>query len=414
MTHASRGPTTSGASGPAPPRPQRLAHPFRIVGFVSVSTAVLVAAFGLGYSISSSDEAVLDAVELTTPAIVRVEERVVDDGFSIAASMVPGSTADVFVTGPSVEQPKVAPSDESSPTGSDSSENDSQAVRAVVSASGDTEHGTVTYGSLLAEVSGRPVFASPGYLPLYRNLEFGDVGSDVRLLQRFLDELGLYDGEHTGVLGERTLSSLTRLYENRGYELPYVSTGAQGFAWREFVALPAADLAVVRTAPVGTVLSAEVALVTVQTSAPSLGATFDVSERDRLPAGSPIGLSIDGGATHPTSVVAIGAFSTDESTGLSGFAASVALPAGVAVDAASVLRLVPIETPPTTIAVPVTAIRQGPDGVFVVKAPARSETTSPAPPGEEIQVTVRDQAAGWVSIEPHDALPVGTRLLAEP
>ena len=49
---------------------------------------------------------------------------------------------------------------------------------------------TFEAGRVLVEVSGRPVFALPGKLPVYRDLKPGTHGDDVRQLQRALRSLG--------------------------------------------------------------------------------------------------------------------------------------------------------------------------------------------------------------------------------
>ncbi|MEU3775402.1 peptidoglycan-binding domain-containing protein [Streptomyces sp. NPDC032472] len=85
----------------------------------------------------------------------------------------------------------------------------------------------VTAGQLLAEVSGRPVFALHGGLPMYRDLRPGATGDDVAQLQQALRALG-HDpgGDAKGVFGPGTKAALRDRYKAIGYEpLPAVADG---------------------------------------------------------------------------------------------------------------------------------------------------------------------------------------------
>ncbi|MCB5169050.1 peptidoglycan-binding protein [Streptomyces bambusae] len=76
----------------------------------------------------------------------------------------------------------------------------------------------VRAGRVLAEVSGRPVFALRGALPAYRDLRPGAVGADVAQLQRALRELGHSTApDRSGVFGSGTKSALASLYRSLGY-----------------------------------------------------------------------------------------------------------------------------------------------------------------------------------------------------
>ena len=73
-------------------------------------------------------------------------------------------------------------------------------------------------GSLLVEVSGRPVFLLEGSVPAYRDLRPGLRGKDVAQLQAALARLGFGPGEHDGRFGRGTAAAVRRLYHARGYE----------------------------------------------------------------------------------------------------------------------------------------------------------------------------------------------------
>lgn len=88
---------------------------------------------------------------------------------------------------------------------------------------------TVTDGKVLLEVSGRPVFALRGALPVYRDLKPGAAGDDVAQLQRSLGELGHRSGDDPpGTFGPGTKAALTGFYASIGYDpLPAHADGGE-------------------------------------------------------------------------------------------------------------------------------------------------------------------------------------------
>ncbi|MFE9840861.1 peptidoglycan-binding protein [Streptomyces goshikiensis] len=85
----------------------------------------------------------------------------------------------------------------------------------------------VAAGRLLAEVSGRPVFALRGAVPMYRDLVPGATGDDVAQVQAALRELGHGTGrDPRGVFGPGTKAALAELYRAVGYApLPALKDG---------------------------------------------------------------------------------------------------------------------------------------------------------------------------------------------
>lgn len=75
-------------------------------------------------------------------------------------------------------------------------------------------------GTVILEVSGRPLFALPGGKPAYRDLRPGAKGEDVAQLQKALKGLGHDPGEYDGRFGAGTKAALRALYEAIGYEVP--------------------------------------------------------------------------------------------------------------------------------------------------------------------------------------------------
>ncbi|MFH9728559.1 peptidoglycan-binding protein [Streptomyces sp. NPDC017254] len=88
----------------------------------------------------------------------------------------------------------------------------------------------VRAGRLLVEISGRPVIALQGAVPLYRDLKPGAQGSDVGRLQDALHRLGhATSPDNRGRFGEGTKSAVTALYDALGYE-PVEVGGSEGSA----------------------------------------------------------------------------------------------------------------------------------------------------------------------------------------
>ncbi|MEU1481380.1 peptidoglycan-binding domain-containing protein [Streptomyces sp. NPDC005760] len=89
---------------------------------------------------------------------------------------------------------------------------------------------TFTAGRVLMEISGRPVFALPGRLPVYRDLKPGSHGDDVRQLQEALRTLGHSTGsDRSGTYGPGTKRAVAALYAAIGYE-PVPAGGADADA----------------------------------------------------------------------------------------------------------------------------------------------------------------------------------------
>ncbi|MEV0575143.1 peptidoglycan-binding protein [Streptomyces sp. NPDC050392] len=88
---------------------------------------------------------------------------------------------------------------------------------------------TFAAGRVLLEVSGRPVFALPGALPVYRDLKPGSHGDDVRQLQQALKSVGHSTGsDPSGTYGTGTKQAVAALYAAIGYEPVPASGMAEG------------------------------------------------------------------------------------------------------------------------------------------------------------------------------------------
>ena len=75
----------------------------------------------------------------------------------------------------------------------------------------------VVEGALLFEISGRPVFAMRGELPMYRQLTPGSKGPDVLQLETSLQTLGFAPGTVDDLYDAGTEAALDAFYQSRGY-----------------------------------------------------------------------------------------------------------------------------------------------------------------------------------------------------
>ncbi|MFJ9791046.1 peptidoglycan-binding protein [Streptomyces globosus] len=111
----------------------------------------------------------------------------------------------------------------------------------------------VRAGEVLVEVSGRPVFALAGALPVYRDLKPGATGKDVGQLQAGLRALGHSTGKDpSGTYGPGTKAAVTALYTALGYA---PRPADPGDAERLQAAEDAADTAKRQVATAGTALA---------------------------------------------------------------------------------------------------------------------------------------------------------------
>ncbi|MFJ4688672.1 peptidoglycan-binding protein [Streptomyces sp. NPDC091377] len=138
---------------------------------------------------------------LTAP----VEKRVLSDTVVTRGVVAASQTVDIAPAGAAVEGAGAA------------------VVTKVMVRSGQT----FPSGRVLVEVSGRPVIALPGTLPVYRDLKPGTHGDDVRQLQKALRSLGHPTGtDPDGTYGPGTKDAVAALYAAIGYE-PVRAGGAE-------------------------------------------------------------------------------------------------------------------------------------------------------------------------------------------
>jgi peptidoglycan hydrolase-like protein with peptidoglycan-binding domain len=76
---------------------------------------------------------------------------------------------------------------------------------------------TLSDGSVLMEINGRPVFVFAGSVPMYRTIGPGRSGADVRQLQQALGRLGGSPGPPDGVYTQQTAKAVQQWYRSKGY-----------------------------------------------------------------------------------------------------------------------------------------------------------------------------------------------------
>ncbi|MGW3493906.1 peptidoglycan-binding protein [Streptomyces sp. NPDC001020] len=129
---------------------------------------------------------------LTAP----VDKRVLKDSVILRGTVVAGQSVDVTASG-------------SGGTGTGG---------AVVTKAPKRVGTEIRAGQVLVEISGRPVFALKGRVPVYRDLKPGATGDDVAQLQSALAGLGHATGyDARGTFGPGTRQALTAFYASIGY-----------------------------------------------------------------------------------------------------------------------------------------------------------------------------------------------------
>ena len=181
---------------PPPPVPPSVRKRRRLL-IETLAAALLVTLAGLGAArlIKSPGQALADAAP-PAPSVItaKVERRVLVDTVVLRGLVSAEQTVEVT---PQVGTEDAAP-----------------VVTAVRVKPGDP----VRAGDVLIEVSGRPVFALPGRIPVYRDLRPGSEGADVRQLQAALRAQGFGSGDLAGTYGEGTEAAVRSFYAAAGYE----------------------------------------------------------------------------------------------------------------------------------------------------------------------------------------------------
>ncbi|MCX5534280.1 peptidoglycan-binding protein [Streptomyces sp. NBC_00006] len=131
---------------------------------------------------------------LTAP----VEKRVLKDSVVLRGTVAAGQSVDVTVSGAA---------------------GTAGTSRSVVTKAPKPVGSKVVAGQVIAEISGRPVFALKGKVPVYRDLKSGATGDDVAQLQSALAQLGHASSpDARGTFGSGTRHALAAFYTSIGYD----------------------------------------------------------------------------------------------------------------------------------------------------------------------------------------------------
>ena len=98
---------------------------------------------------------------------------------------------------------------------------------AVVTGQVPEEGATIDAGSVILEITGRPVILLAGELPVYRTLRAGVSGPDVEQLKAALVSLGINPGNQTNAYDAATAAAVRELYARVGYPAPPAGEAAE-------------------------------------------------------------------------------------------------------------------------------------------------------------------------------------------
>lgn len=188
-----------GSGGSAHAAGSALARRRRWVALVAGGALLLTGAgIAASFVVKSPAQAAAEAEPpaqdvLTAP----VDERVLKDSVVLRGTVVAGQSVDVTVSGSNAV------------TGT---------TGAVVTKAPARAGTAIKAGQVLVEISGRPVFALKGKVPVYRDLKSGATGDDVAQLQDALADLGHGSGsDPRGTFGAGTRQALAAFYTSIGY-----------------------------------------------------------------------------------------------------------------------------------------------------------------------------------------------------
>lgn len=381
-----------------------------IVGLVALLLGCLLGALGVAWLHPAPDTSAIANATRAPLVTAPVELRAARQIASVQGKLSPPSTAAIAVTvsgsGVSTGQPSGTAQSAGTPDAGSALPQAAlpQVVRQVVSKQVRAVGDTLSPGSLIAEVSGRPVFAFPATAPLYRDLVEGLSGADVLALQNVLVERGFLKSRPDGQFGSPTQAALATLYKTAGYPMPTVSTGALGLPLSETAQLPQAGVRIIAACPVGSEPTKDVPLVTVETHAAAITARVDVLQAPSFKVGAQVHLQVGTANPIPTEVQSVGTFQASSEAGTpAGYDITVSVPSGVTIESGQPITVREVGEPSKAPTVPMTTIRRDDSaGTYVLVVDA---TATPAQ--RRVAVTVTTQCDGYAILASDDDLPVG-------
>jgi hypothetical protein len=284
----------------------------------------------------------------------------------------------------------------------------------------------VAPGDVVAEVSGRPVFAVPPGLPFYRNLAVGAKGADVAALRQYLEQAGHLTAGQGSEFNARILAGLRSLYQAGGYELPLADGVNQGFVLDEFAEVAAQPVPVVKAAAVGALVGDGTPLVEVVIGEPWASARASILDAEALQEGSEVSVTANEAEPLASTVQSVSEYQADGNPGY-----DLVIPLTIewyeAAGGVDRVTVAPVGEVPVGPAVPLTAVREDANVTYVsaetaegAKAANAGQKTDQAGGcadagqagrSERVPVEVIGQSGGWALIAPNDALPIGRRVV---
>jgi hypothetical protein len=259
----------------------------------------------------------------------------------------------------------------------------------------------VNAGDLVAEVSGRPVFAFPAGVPLYRDIWYENTGNDVAAVQQVLVERGLLTTV-SGKVDWNTREALRQLYRSAGF------TPVDGLPLSHTVRIPSVGLTVAAVAGVGQAIDAEHPMAVLTLQPARITARADMLQAEVLKVGVPVQVQVGSMGTAESEVIAVSEFISGDNGGAAGYDVTVPVPDAWAEAAEVGLPAIVTElgTADTGLAVPLLAIRHRSDGeTYVLKVAATNQPDTP------VTIRVTAQAGGYAIIAATDELPLGTEIV---
>lgn len=165
---------------------------------VALTVAVVVAALAVGLlRVTQSPQERIDAAKPPAPPLVTatVERRVLRDVMVLEGEIT--SSRAVQVSAPDMTQ---------------------EVGRLVVTSAPPAVGTGLTGGSMVAAVSGQPLFLLSGQIPLYRDITPGMTGADVEVLQAGLERAGYAIYDSPGTYGPSTQAAVAFLWETHGFK----------------------------------------------------------------------------------------------------------------------------------------------------------------------------------------------------
>lgn len=393
----------------------RIARPGLLIALCSVLFLLLVAAVTFNFVQQQElSKQRANSKRLNTP-IARVEMRTVSDGVTVPGSFVspqqqPLKLGDSGVLGQKGGETKSIAGEQAGAE-SESEKNESQTsgpARNVITKAVRTPGEELWAGTLIAEVSGRPVFAALPNTPLYRDMRVGDSGTDVQMVQQLLNSMG-YSINTDGYFGGWTLGVIKRWYADSGYKLP-----GDFLPWQELLPLPANPLKIVSVAPVGTVQQGENSLLAYAQGDTTIVSKTDGATAAAFQVGQAAWVRVAGRNMQST-VLSITEPSSKDGENL--YTLIFALPAELdptASQGASEQNITVSnkDIGEAVLAVPLAAVQEDSAGTWVRVVPDKWEK-HPALKARKVPVKITNVAGGWAAIKDNKKLPAGTKIFVE-